>query len=104
LEHRRNLRQSLWKDSLPKGSTVHHKDRNPLNNTEGNLELWVGGHPSGARWADLEEVDMKKRSDYELRLLIRTAKKVLAERRAQKNGADAPAPARLEFGRDAHDL
>jgi len=98
------MRKHLQLEELDPRTTVHHKDGNRGNNDIRNLELRWGAHGKGARWVDLEEVDMKKRSDYELRLLIRTAKKVLAERRAQKNGADAPEPARLEFGRDAHDL
>jgi len=97
------MEQALGRRLSP-NETVHHKDRNRLNNTPDNLELWVSGHPSGARWVDMEEKEARKRSDYELKRALRMIKKVLAERRAQKNGTDAPAPARLEFGRDAHDL
>jgi hypothetical protein len=37
---------------LPKGSTVHHRDGNKLNNDPSNLELWLKNHGAGHRASD----------------------------------------------------
>jgi hypothetical protein len=61
------LADILKGEPLPEGTTVHHVNLNKSDNTtdgpprltpegrwrSGNLELWVGNHPSGLRLADL---------------------------------------------------
>lgn len=51
-EHRRVMEKTLGYP-LPKGSTVHHKDGDKLNNDPSNLELWLKNHGAGHRASDV---------------------------------------------------
>jgi len=97
MEHRYVMEQALGRKLLPHES-VHHKDRNGKNNALANLELWTGQHGSGARWEDMEAARLAAQySEYKIRMLVRAAKKALALKSPQKNGARDASPTRLSF-------
>jgi hypothetical protein len=48
LEHRQLMAAKLGRDLLPT-ETVHHRDGQRANNSDGNLELWSSSHPRGQR-------------------------------------------------------
>ena len=54
LEHRYVMEKKLGRP-LVKGEQVHHKNTNKLDNSPGNLELWVRGHPHGMRVPEATE-------------------------------------------------
>lgn len=45
------MEEMLGRKLLP-GETVHHKNQIKTDNRPDNLELWNGGHPTGARVSD----------------------------------------------------
>jgi len=86
MEHRYVMEQALGRKLLPHES-VHHKDKNGMNNALANLELWVGQHGKGARWEDMDANRLADRySEYKIRMYIRAAKKALALKSPHKNG------------------
>lgn len=54
LEHRLVMERMIGRP-LVKGESVHHKNGNTKDNSEGNLELWYRGQPAGQRVSDLIE-------------------------------------------------
>ncbi len=54
LEHRYVMSTMLQRPLLPE-ETVHHRNRNKLDNRPENLELWSGRHMKGSRVAEMLE-------------------------------------------------